>query len=241
MPVMTVGTGRALIPTGIKYNDKVLATGPIAYWPQSETAGVTAHCLVNPLQDGTYTGVTLANDNTGPFGTPAPFYDGANDYCNILTAALNAAFNGAQGTSMVWGKVNAAGVWADATIRYLVHLFSGAANFIYQQKTAAVNGSQLRYIAGGVSDLVNVVNGTTDWFQYVLTWDKAGEELRAYLNGAQFGLTQINLGVWAGALIVASIGSYNLVPASPWHGWLGPVGLWDRTLTPAEVATVYAT
>ena len=65
-----LSTRRALLGGSGGYNEKVLRTGPIAYWPQDETSGTVARCLVNPAQNGTYTGVTLANDLTGRSGRP---------------------------------------------------------------------------------------------------------------------------------------------------------------------------
>ncbi|NIV37784.1 MAG: hypothetical protein GWN58_52745, partial [Anaerolineae bacterium] len=34
------------------YIGKVLGTGPIAYWPLNEGSGASAHCEINPAQNG---------------------------------------------------------------------------------------------------------------------------------------------------------------------------------------------
>ena len=240
MPVMTVGTGRALIPTGIKYNDKVLATGPIAYWPQSETAGVTAHCLVNPLQDGTYTGVTLANDNTGPFGTGAPYYDGTNDYCTILSAALTAAFDGDEASTMCWLKPFNLGVWTDGAQREPLRLLADANNYLLQYKSAVNNTLEYAYRSGGIIKGASYA-GQVDigWQQWIVTCSDSGDAMRFYQNAVQPGPVQTVFGPWAGGLTVALMGAGSAVPQWPWHGWLGPCAIWNRALPQETITALY--
>jgi len=244
MPVMKVGPGRALLGGGGNYNDLVMGTQPIAYWPQSESSGLTAYCLTNPAMNGTYTGVTLANDLTGPFGTPAPFYDGANDYCNIYSAALNTAFSGAEGTVAIWAKVNGIGVWTDAAIRQTINLWVNGNNYLRPQKMNVNNLFQHFYRANAIGETVNSA-GRTDivWMHVALSWSKSAEEMKAYIYGAQVGATQINLGVWAGNLLntACCIGANGTGPSEVWHGWLGPCAIWNRALTPAEIAALYVT
>ena len=240
MPVMTVGTGRALVGGGGTYNDLVMGTGPIAYWPQSETAGVTAHCLVNPLQDGTYTGVTLANDNAGPFGTPAPFYDGATSYLNVLTAALIAAINGSEGSAMIWAKVANVGVWTDTVLRMFLMLSTNTGtSYVHFLKHSNANQQRRFYNAGAVAEAYyDSLYSPITWQQVVMAWSATADEVKYYLNGA-WQETDTVLGVWGGALNGAFIGALNAVPGNPYHGWLGPAGIWTRALPPAEVAGLY--
>ena len=247
MPIMTVGTGRALIYSGIQtYDQRVLATGPIAYWPQSETAGVTAHCLVNPLQDGTYNGVTLANDNTGPFGTPAPFFDGANDYCNTFSAALSAVFNGATGSIMIWAKVANVGVWTDGLRRDAIMLRSGG-DYYYSYRNVVNNNYTYQGIVGGGAAAVSEGGvAITDWMCQVMTFSDSNNDdlLIGYRDGAAVGIPSAAMNAWGGGALNATwtcIGATNTTPAQVWHGWLGPCAIWNRVLTPAEIAGLYVT
>ena len=242
MPVMTVGTGRALIPTGINYNDLVMGTQPIAYWPQSESSGLVARCLTNPAMNGTYTGVTLANDNTGPFGTPAPFYDGANDYCSLLTAALQAAWNagGAEWSIMAWWKVFNVGVWTDTLDRKLFN-FSGDVNHNASSTKAGAANTWIDLLtAGGVAHL-DIRGGQTsiDWNNLVITRSEIANEIRYYVNGVWVA-TDAAIGVWAmaGAWGAMLIGALSVVPQQVWHGWIGPVGHWPRALPQATITTL---
>jgi len=245
MPVMKVGPGRALVGGGGEtYDQKVLATGPIAYWPLWETSGTVAHCLVNPLQDGTYNSdVSGWPPGTGiGDGNTAPFFDGTNDCINIQTAALQAALDGSAGTLAVWQKVNAAAVWTDAANRRAFYTadVTDWQEFIHLTKSNVANTYQWRYQAGGVLETVNEFGmaGVVAWFHTALTWDAAADQVKAYLNGVQTGVTQTILGVWAGTVDVSVIGAESLVPANPWHGWLAHAVVLGRAATPAEIVTL---
>jgi len=228
---------------GGTYNDLVLGTGPIAYWPQSETSGTAANCLVNPAQNGTYTGVALASDNTGPFGTPAPFYDGANDYLDVLSAALQAAWDagGAEWSIMTWWKVANAGVWTDGLDRKIYNLYMDADNNVTSGRTAANGTMQHRWEASTVVH-TRVSSGLslTGWNCSLATRSEGADELRWYRNGAWLE-TDTVIGNWASAAPWSKfvIGATSIVPAQPWHGWLGPVAFWPRALPLAEVENLY--
>jgi len=222
------------------YDQKVLATGPIAYWPQSETAGVTAHCLVNPLQDGTYTGVTLADDNTGPFGTPAPFYDGVNDYLDVLTAALQAAWSGTEGTVLAWARVNAIGTWTDGITRRIANMEVSGANRVYLLKNALNDTLSYRHVGGGVSNLAdqNPINSTA-WMLIGLTWSVVDNQVIRYYNGAQEGAIMGPIGAWVGVPTRMLFGAATIAPNDLWLGWQGPCAIWNRALPPATIASLY--
>ena len=228
------------------YSKKVLSIAPanlIAYWPLWETSGATADNLEGTAaRDGAYTGVTL-NSSTGPDGRPVGLWDGANDYCNIYSASLNTAFNGAEGTVALWAKVSAAGVWADGLLRYNIRLTVDGNNFVNLKKLAAANGIQYDYKAGGtlLSRAVGSIS-TTGWYNIAMTWSKSAGgdgEVRGYYNGIQQGATLTALGVWAGALTSTAciIGADDTPsPGFVWDGLLAHVAVWNTPLTPAQIA-----
>ena len=245
MPVLKVGPGRALVGGGGTYNDLVMGTQPIAYWPQSESSGLTAYCLTNPAMNGTYTGVTLANDLTGPFGTPAPYFDGLNDYCDIGNATFRAAFQAAaeagEFSVMSWGKVNAGAVWTDGAERNLVRVLVDANNFIYQRKAVGNNRMEHDYNGAGTFDRVaNTPYSNTAWFCTITTVSDSADEMKGYWDAAQVGGTQAGIGLWAGLPNAGQtvIGAATVVPGSVWHGWIGPVAVWPYVLPQAVVSTV---
>lgn len=233
-------TGTLSAPT---YADKMLGYGPIAYWPLWETAGVTVTDLVNsPAQDGTYTGVTLA-DTLGPDGVNyAPLFDGANDYANIYSVALNAAFNHSEGSLAMWLKVFNVGVWTDGTFKIAVQLgtlnAAEYARFLLRSEGAFID---MQYKAGGVEDFVRYFTSRVDWFHVVMTWSVSSGptgELKIYIDGTQSGATQQTLGTWVGALDpgYVNIGSINHGPSAPWYGWLAHCAVWDTPLTAPQIA-----
>jgi len=220
------------------YWEKVIRYGPIAYWQLNETAGVTAACSVNsPAQDGTYTGVTLAN-GTGPDGQPCPFFDGANDFVDVVSATLNTVFNGSVGTAMVWTQVANVDVWTDGTARAMFEYGANFNNRILIFRPVANNTINSWYTAGGVAEQINTgALADTDWMHWAITWDQpTANEVEAFKDGVSLGVSG-TLGVWAGALVGGwtAIGARSNVPNEPWHGWISHAALWDTVLTQSQI------
>jgi len=239
MPLLTISTGRTLLAGGT-YADKVLGTGPIAYWPLWEASGTVARCLVNPAQNGTYS----SNVSTWPPGTgigdgnTAPGFDGTNDYIDVQTAALAAAFNASQGSFAIWARVTNVGVWTDAATRYIANLQVDANNNVRAMKTNANNQLLRTYVANAVPELgYNNGVATTGWFHLCHTWSVAADEVRYYMNGA-WSETDTVLGVWVGALAKSIIGSYNIPVNQPWSGGLAHPAIWSRALAASEIAAL---
>lgn len=237
---LLVATRRAMLIGG-GYREKVLATRPITYWMQAESSGSVSIDEVNsPAQDGAYTGVTLGQPGIGD-GRTSPLYDGANDFNNVFSASLQGAFNVSEGTFMCQIKVSGAGIWTDGS-RHYAGLFGadGAANAAYIRKSTANNTIDFVYAANGTVEIVSPAGiTTTDFLNAAITWSVAADEVRAYIDGAQVGVTQNGLGVWVGALnaVRAVFGSTAGSGAfTPWDGNLAHGAVWDRPLSPAEVA-----
>ena len=229
-----------------EYYEKVLATGPIAYWPLWETAGVVAECLTNAAMNGIYNsdvstwppGAGIGDGNT------APFFDGANDFVYLgagALAALNAVFSALNGSVMTWLRVSAVGVWTDAAIRYALNFMdtTDGNEQIAIYKSNVNNRLVYDFRSGGVtSQFVRNGIAETGWFQTIVTWDSGANEVKAYYNGVQQDVTRVYPGVWAGAINRGVIGAPNTVPTLAWHGWEQHTAFWDRTLTPGEAATL---
>ena len=227
-------------PVPPTYPDRVIATGPIRYWPLWDLAGPAAIELIVG-DNGAYTGVTLA-DALAPDGSPCPRFDGANDFVNVFSAALQAAFNGAEGSIAAWARVFNVGVWTDGNVRDVVRFYSLGTNQLTLLRWVNNNRFSWYYAAGGVVELRDRnAENTVDWFHVALTWSAIADQVIAYWDGVQEGAIMGALGVWAGLLAAATtnIGCYNNAgPSEVWNGWLAHVPLWDRALTPAEVLDV---
>ena len=222
-----------------RYFAKVLSTRPTAYWPLSETSGAVANDISGNGYHGAYTGVDLAQPGIGD-GRTAPYFDGANDYTNVYSAGLAAAFNGAEGTLLVWARVADAGVWTDGASRYMMNLYVNASNRIHIVKSSSNNLVAMLYRANGTSQQHSFSAFTLSWLALALTWSAADDEVCGYANGVAAGVPLSGLGAWAGVLSASTtvIGAYSTTPTGVYLGWLGHAALWNRALTPTEVAEV---
>jgi hypothetical protein len=223
---------------GGSYADKVLAYSPIAYWPLWEATGSVAACLVNPLQNGTYSGVTLGQEGIGD-GRTCPLFDGVNDHVDLYSAALAAAFNGAEGTIHLWYKVYNAGVWTDSVHHMLFEFAADAGNNIRVYKEAANNSMYHRYRANSQSKSQSnsPINPTT-WVPVAVTWSKTDDKVRFYAGGVQWSNTHTSLGTWAGSLSSTAtvLGDIATTPSIPWYGYLAHMALWDTPLSADDLA-----
>ena len=148
-----------------------------------------------------------------------------------------------QGTVIVNAQVSGVGVWTDGTPRNLFYFgVAGAQNRIYIARTANNNQVAFSYEAGNIQEsqatggLANI-----DFASYGITWDiSAGAtgEVMYYIDGVATGATDVALGTWVGNLAAASavIGALSTVPTQVWSGSIGPVALWNKALTPAQMA-----
>lgn len=219
-----------------RYYEKIAALGPIAHWPLWDAVGATAVEELIGVGNGTPTSITFGQDGIGDGRTSAGF-DGAASEIDVQTAALAAAFNGAAGSVVVWGQVDNAGVWTDGTARDLVYLYADANNFIEINKSGANNTFLLSYKAGGTTKTATYSGSPTTFDVWVITWDKAADQVKAFHNGSQIGATQTGLGVWAGALTSSLIGQ-STTPGRIWSGLGAHVAVWTRALTPSEILSL---
>lgn len=222
------------------YYERVLATQTaslIQYLRLNETSGATAVDSSPEANNGTYSGLTLAN-TPGPDGVNVPLF-GAG-YCSVYSAPFNTDWNGNELSISIWGKVSGVGVWADATVRRLIGFeHNGGTSYVHIDKSATANRLTVSY--RGVTALKQVNITTTapvDWFNITLTVSAVSDFMKVYFNGVQSGATQTGSGGWpgTGALVATqcNIGAYTQVPASPWSGWLAHSAIWKIPLSDAE-------
>jgi hypothetical protein len=237
--------GRLVVPLmggGLQYWQKVRnvqAAKLIALWRLRESSGSVAADSSGHGYNGAYTGVDLAY-YTGIGGDKAPYFDGVNDFVNIYSVGLAAAFDSQEGSAIVWGKVSAAGIWTDGQAHSLFALgVDGTNNFIGLDKSTANNTVRGYYKAGGTSSSASGtgLGGQTGNIILGITWSKSADKVIFYGNGSQIDTTKTGLGVWAGALdsTLCSIGARNITPAQVWSGMVSLCALWSVALTPAEM------
>lgn len=198
---------------------------------------------VNPLVGKNTNGVTVGSTASGHL-TNAYTFDGTNDNVNIYSTDLNSVFNPSEGTLVAWAKVANENVWSDATNRQVISLFTDINNLVYIYKSTTNNQVVFRYYAGGtvIAPAANSISGT-GWKQYVLTWSKSSDQVKAYINGVQVGTTLTGLGTWVGNLssTQTTIGAYNTTGTiNPWSGSINDTRLYSRALSPTEIANLYS-
>ena len=228
-----------LNPLTVPYHRKVLRYAPLVLFPLWEPSGSQVTDLSGHGRHGAYTGVTFGQKK-GRF--VAPFFDGANDCADIYTTSLRDAFDGQEGSVVVWGKVYDVDVWTDGTQRNLLQLRVDVNNQISVFKASGANQLSLRYEANNTVETVTISSVTSiGWNCYGLTWSLsagANGEVKAYENGAQTGSTQVSLGTWAGSLLSTRtlIGAATTTPGNVWHGWLAMGAVFDRALSGVAMA-----
>ena len=228
---MNEGFGSVAGDLSTNGNDGTISNGSWQTYPD-------CRCLVNSAQNGTYNGVTLASDRSGPFGTPAPFFDGVNDWADIYSASMAAAFDGNEGSISVWCKVYNSGVWTDGLDGVVFQLTNGAGDFILATKSSLNNSFYLNRRIGGVTDSKTISGMTrTDWFHVAITWSVTADEAIFYYDGAQYGSVETGLATWVSALNSAYclIGAETKAPIKILNGWPGHAALFDRALGPGEI------
>jgi hypothetical protein len=134
----------------LEYTNKILAMGPVEFWPMAESSGLVSLDESGNGRNGAYTGVVLGQSGPGD-GRTAAFFDGSTSYNNVFSAGTSAAFNGQQGSFMIWGKVNSPSVWTDGITRRMILFQVDASNRVGIFKPVANNEIDCLYVAGGTT------------------------------------------------------------------------------------------
>jgi len=232
---MNEGYGSVAGDIGTNNNDGTISNGDWSAYP-------AAKCLVNSAQNGTYTGVTLANSQS-PF--VAPYFDGVNDFVNIYSAALNTSFDTDELTINQFILPYSSDFWTDGVGHTFVHISADGNNKVYMTKAGTNGRLECRYygnVGGGAVDLVTVDgNSDTSWFMLSMTVSKTADELKFYKNGSQIGTTQTGLPTWQGALINTGciIGAFATTPAFPHKGYLVHTTIFNTALSQPTLAQIY--
>lgn len=229
-------------PTYLQVVEGTAAANRVGIWPLSESSGTNAADISGNGFNGTYNANVTLNAITFPDGSPAPLFDATTDLVALPSASLDAPFDGAAGTLAIWLKVRAAGVWTDGVSRIGLSFGADANNRIYFNKPTVNNRFDMFYAAGGtIEQSANTSFSPTRWIHALVTWDKAADEVKFYLDGAQVGATFTGLGVFAGALAngFTAIGNFTQSGgAFFWDGYAKYAAAWNRALTAAEVAAL---
>lgn len=228
------------------YTNKVKATASanlIGYWPLAEAAGATVAVDESGNgRNGAYkaSGEPIAGQTGIGDGRTSDLFDGSNDFIDLYSASLAAAFNNGELTVAIWFK-EATGALTDGTTDRAVVLQADASNRVTLGKSNVNNQCNGSYIAGGTTKSLNVTVSDTNWHFLALTVSKSADQVKVYLDGAQIGATATGLGVWAGALASATtcLGSASsTAPGNVHNGNLAHAMLWTTPLSAAQIAAL---
>lgn len=220
----------------VTYDNRVLITLPVAYWPLNDAAmSPVVASSVSGIGNGVITGATPAG-NTFLDGSNAITEDGSGDTINMYSAGLASAWNGNLGSMLCWAKVTS-GFWTDGNLHTLFHFEPGT--FDFQAYKSSNNAMQLRRRS---TEAVSVGSfAPTDWFCVLCTWDYAGTgQFNAYtrINGDSLTLRGTANAISNAATATlpsngATLGS-NGGGALPWLGAIRAFAIWDRVLDVTE-------
>jgi uncharacterized repeat protein (TIGR02543 family) len=231
-------TVQKITNTGVgAYQQKVLASGPVSYWPLNETSGTTAFDLASGLNNMTYGG-TLTLNQTGlrPDGNPCVLFTSASADPNNTKATYTNSLNPDIFTIECWVKPTnlngqylvslqdrSAGVPGGGRWGYAIMKNNGGSGFSVMggQPGTAFNTAQgsTTVVAGRLYHVVAVSDGTT---------------LSLYVNGVLDATTGITNYAKATATQPGfTVGSRNGITGA--SSRIQDVALYTRALSQSEV------
>lgn len=181
--------------------------------------------------------VCLTSNGIGD-GHQAAQFNGSSSLCNVYSTSLRDAFNGNEGTLMIWLAALNTGVWSDGVTRYLCNFQVDGNNYIAISKNTAATISLARRAAGGSTNVQNFTGSTPAWTHLALTWSATANKFRAFANGVQIGTDAAIIGSFTGAIAATTscIFCGTSVPQFVWNGYGAHVALWSAPLSIAQIA-----
>jgi hypothetical protein len=215
----------------------------IRLWPLSETSAVNAKDLslfgddITSITSVTQGGWRMADK------VPCALFDGLNDTMDNESAiATDLPAPVSDCTVLIWWKVNDAGVWSDGTDRDIFWLFADVSNLLTASKNGVADTMKFR-LEIGADNLETSSTSYADllWHCLVVRWSVGGGTKTAemFMDGTSF-YSPTPTADWSGTEQIgrASIGSFRAGNADFWSGAIGPMAIWNKELTDAEVAVV---
>ena len=235
---------------GQSYTDDIIGIDSdnlIALWPLTEISGLTAFNAEGTVgRNGTYSGPTL-NAITAPDGSPAPRFDGVNDFVDIDTSSLNSAFDGQLFTVAALCRMFDSSTWSDGVRRYILRLQADPGNDTYLAKDNSTDVFRFRYEAGSTAKSIEKSSiSPTDWFWVGMTVDLIADEFIAYLKLPGTSLETVgtlgSLGTWAGTLnsLYQTIGAGADDGTGTTNGYISHVALWNAALTSTQLEPMWS-
>ncbi|MCX8038632.1 MAG: hypothetical protein N3D11_16575, partial [Candidatus Sumerlaeia bacterium] len=241
--VTIVGVALCLAPAAMAQ----VPSGQVGYWPLDENGGTLTYDFQNGNHGQLFNGPTWT---AGRFGACVSF-DKVDDYIQLPPGMLNSN----QGSIAMWFKTPP--IWA-ASANYGHMFWAGASNSgdgggdqneLHLYINNGTNNGRMRFFIEGTTTGgadVNLQTGTgtryddDNWHHVVATWDKTANLVAIYMDGnptpAASGAHTGNPFTCNGVARLA----YAWSGARYYGGLMDEVRLFNRALTGAEVAQLYA-
>jgi hypothetical protein len=241
---------RRSLLTGLLGNDRLYAQklldlfgkSIISLLPLDDLSGTMAADLSGNGRNGVYGGSPALGQPSLHKDRRSVTLSGTNAWVNWYSTGLKNAFNGAEGSLLLWCTVPTA-AWTDGSGRYLVRLAADANNFLFLTKESNSNTFDWVFKAGSGTAVTMknwYMNQNPSPYCVALTWSASHNRVRGYANGVQQSIEYPVGGTWAGTLPSngANIGAYINASSGVWSGGMQWALLLNREATPAEMATV---
>ena len=205
---------------GPEYANLLINTyGASEVWALTDIgSGTTITASVDSARNGTLTGWALQNAASPVPGKLAPL-SASGDFGNITTDSLISAFDPVAGSVFGWSKLTAGGGWESGDRDAMFRLSQDSNNLVYVNTNLTENELEMRFAGagGGTGRTVTTTSlaGSLNWFSWGISWDSgAADELKFFLNGAQFDSTHSDVPTWSGAatLVLGVIGAASTGP-----------------------------
>ena len=221
--------GAAAVLGASKDNNAALTNGLAGYWKMDETAGTSVVDYSGVNNTGTLgTGDSAPTWDTGMYGTGLSF-DGSEDYARLGVTPYLATYTLSLwvNTTQVPGAVNHRTLYRDGynqvAINYGLFLYGDGVASTYD--TIGATRHEIKS-----TTLINDGN----WHLLTTTFD--GSQLRLFVDGFQENSVRTG-GTPADSTSTPRIGNDNW--ANAYNGKIDEVRIYNRALSPAEVATLY--
>jgi len=202
-----------------------LNVGLVAYYKFDEQDTSGTGKIVDSL--GINNGTNAGGDNSsGKLGT-AYDYNGASDYIDLNTKTLLGGVSAFTISTWVWHDATGStdfifGSWATANFVMMIRIDDTALGF-YTRTSGVIGGTtQTLSTTGAWIHIVAIYNGTT---------------MMTYVNGVESATRYTQTGT------ITATGTVNYTlgagASGYWDGKIDEVGIWNRSLTDAEIVQLY--
>ncbi|MCE0538792.1 signal peptidase I [Kineosporia rhizophila] len=226
------------------FADRTQALGPVAYWPLDESSGPTAADVAGttPMSFVGPPTLDLAGAVTGGVKRAIGLNSNAQGAATVATGPASLDIRGPISV-MAWVKLPS-NVTNQASGRVVSKLmYSGAGGVSYLLALDA-STTHMRFLfdltAGTPSRPTAAIPAPADdaWHFYVGTWD--GSTVRIFRDGVVGGTspTVTGPGQLVSTATKVAVGAPSF--SESFRGQVDEVAVWNRALTPAEIASLYA-